>query len=170
MKKILVSGCLYGWHCRYDDGDVPCMDEQFLRWKDEGRLIPVCPEVFGGLPTPRPDSQRVGDKVLAVTGVDVTAEYEAGAVEALRLAKENDVAFAIMKEDSPSCGSKYIYDGTFTDTRIEGQGRAVQLLREAGFKVFNETMLPEAIKSLQQSESDERSVPVNKRKKCKQKV
>ncbi len=148
MKKILVSACLFGWHCRYDDGDIPCLDERFLSWKEEGRLIPVCPEVFGGLPTPRPDSQRVGNRVLACTGFDVTAEYEAGALEAVRLAQENDVAFAIMKEDSPSCGSRYIYDGTFTDTKIEGQGRAAELLREAGFLVLNENMLDEAEKLL----------------------
>lgn len=144
MKKILASGCLYGWHCRYDAVDLPCTDERFLKWKEEGRLIPVCPEVFGGLDTPRPDSQRVGDKVMACTGKDVTAEYEAGAQEALRLAEEYDVAFAVMKEDSPSCGSKYIYDGTFTDTKIKGYGRAVQLLIEAGFRVFDEDELDEA--------------------------
>lgn len=146
MKKILISGCLYGWHVRYDDGDIPCLDKRFLKWKDEGRLIPVCPEVFGGLPIPRPDSQRVGRKVIACTGVDVTKEYEAGALEALRLAKENDVVVCIMKQDSPSCGSKYIYDGTFTDTKIEGQGMAVQLLRESGYIVLDEHDLDEVEK------------------------
>ena len=98
----------------------------------------------GGLPTPRPDSQRVGDKVIACTGPDVTAEYTKGAKEALRLAKEHDVAFCIMKQDSPSCGSKFIYDGTFTDTRIPGQGLAVEYLRNAGFKVFAEEDIDEA--------------------------
>jgi len=146
LKKILISGCLYGWHVRYDDGDIPCLDKRFLKWKDEGRLIPVCPEVFGGLPIPRPDSQRVGRKVIACTGVDVTKEYEAGALEALRLAKENDVVVCIMKQDSPSCGSKYIYDGTFTDTKIEGQGMAVQLLRESGYIVLDEHDLDEVEK------------------------
>ncbi len=144
MKKILVSACLYGEHVRYDDGDVTCEDERFLKWKKEGRLVPICPEVFGGLPTPRPDSQRVGDKVMSCKGVDVTKEYEKGAREALRLAKENEVVFAVMKQDSPSCGSRYIYDGTFTDTKKEGQGRAVQLLREAGFTVFGEEELDKA--------------------------
>ena len=100
--------------------------------------------MFGGLPTPRPDSQRQGDKVTACTGADVTAEYTKGAVEALRLAKEHDVAFAIMKQDSPSCGSKFIYDGTFTDTKVPGQGLAVEMLRDAGFKVFAEEDIEEA--------------------------
>jgi len=139
MKKILVSECLYGGRIvRYDGGDKAETNPIFVKWKEEGRLIPVCPEVFGGLPTPRPDSQRVGDKVIAKTGQDVTSEYTKGAEEALRLAKENDVVCAIMKQDSPSCGSKHIYDGTFTDTKIEGQGLAVEYLRNAGVKVFAE--------------------------------
>ncbi len=152
MKKILVSACLYGWHVRYDDGDVPLVDERFLKWKEEGRLVPICPEVFGGLPTPRPDSQRVGDKVMACTGKDVTKEYEAGAKETLRLAREHDVAFAVMKQYSPSCGSKIIYDGTFTDTRIPGQGLAVEYLRNAGFAVFGEEDMDEAVKYLKEAE------------------
>lgn len=135
MKKILVSECLYGGRIvRYDAVDVSEKNPIFLKWKEEGRLIPICPEVFGGLPTPRPDSQRVGDKVIACTGPDVTAEYTAGAEEALRLAKENDVAFCMMKQDSPSCGSKFIYDGTFTDTKIPGQGLAVEYLRNQALR------------------------------------
>ncbi len=154
MKKILVSECLYGGRIvRYDAGDVSETHPIFLKWKEEGRLVPICPEVFGGLPTPRPDSQRIGDKVIACTGPDVTAEYTAGAEEALRLAKENDVAFALMKQDSPSCGSKFIYDGTFTDTKTEGQGLAVEYLRNAGFKVFAEEDIEEALKYLEEAEN-----------------
>lgn len=153
MKKILVSECLYGGRIvRYDGGDVHETNETFLKWKDEGRLIPICPEVFGGLPIPRPDSQRVGDKVKTGAGKDVTEPYTKGAEETLRLAKEHDVAFAIMKQDSPSCGSKFIYDGTFTDTKTEGQGLAVEYLRNAGFKVFAEEDLPEAEEYLRQLE------------------
>jgi uncharacterized protein YbbK (DUF523 family) len=148
MNKILVSGCLFGWHVRYDDKDVPNRKEQFLKWKEEGRLIPVCPEVFGGLPIPRPDSQRIGEKVITCTGEDVTMEYEVGALEAVRLAKKNNVVCCIMKENSPSCGSKFIYDGSFTGKKVEGQGRAVQLLREAGFIVFNEDEIEEVEKLL----------------------
>lgn len=147
MKKILVSECLYGDRIvRYDAGDCTEKDPRFLKWKAEGRLVKVCPEVFGGLPTPRPDSQRQSDgvSVKAKTGEDVTKEYTLGAEEALRLAKENDVIFCIMKLNSPSCGSKYIYDGTFTGTKIEGQGLAVEYLRDGGFTVFGEDQLDEA--------------------------
>ena len=117
MLKILTSECLYGGRVvRYDGGEVPETHPTYLKWKEEGRLIPICPE----------------------------AEYTKGAVEAVRLAKENDVAFCIMKQDSPSCGSKFIYDGTFTDTKVPGQGLAVEMLRDAGFKVFAEEDIEEA--------------------------
>ena len=142
MKKILVSQCLYGGEpVRYDGKSKAETDPRFLKWKEEGRLIPVCPEVFGGLPTPRADAQRVGNKVIARTGKDVTFEYMKGANEAVRLAKEHGVLCALMKEKSPSCGSNKIYDGTFEGNLIEGQGTAVELLREAGIKVFSEEQL-----------------------------
>ena len=142
MKKILVSQCLYGGDpVRYDGKSKAETDPRFLKWKEEGRLIPVCPEVFGGLPTPRADAQRVGDKVIARTGKDVTFEYMKGAHEAVRLAKEYNVLCAIMKEKSPSCGSNKIYDGTFEGNLIDGQGTAVELLRKEGVKVFSEEQL-----------------------------
>ena len=142
MKKILVSQCLYGGDpVRYDGKSKAETDPRFLKWKEEGRLIPVCPEVFGGLPTPRADAQRVGDKVIARTGKDVTFEYMKGAHEAVRLAKEYNVLCAIMKEKSPSCGSNKIYDGTFEGNLIDGQGTAVELLRKEGVQVFSEEQL-----------------------------
>jgi uncharacterized protein YbbK (DUF523 family) len=154
MKKILVSECLHGGRVvRYDGGEVPLRDPRFLKWKEEGRLVPICPEVFGGLPVPRPDSQRVGDRVLTEAGKDVTKEYTAGAEESLRLAREHDVAFAIMKQSSPSCGSKFIYDGSFTDTKTRGRGLAVEYLRNAGFTVFAEEDMDEAARLLAKPET-----------------
>lgn len=145
MKKILVSECLYGERIvRYDGGDATCEHPIFLKWKVEGRLVKICPEVFGGLPTPRPDSQRIGSTVQTGASLDVTAEYTKGAEEAKRLALENEVAFAIMKALSPSCGSKQIFDGTFTDTLKDGQGMATEMLVNAGVKVFNEDELEAA--------------------------
>ena len=149
MKKILVSECLYGGRAvRYDGKLIPETDPIFLKWKEEGRLIPVCPEVFGGLPTPRIDSQRVGERVVMRDGTDVTKEYRLGAEEALRIALENNVAFAIMKQKSPSCGSKIIYDGTFSGRKVQGQGVAVELLRKHEIKVFGEEDLQEAAEYL----------------------
>lgn len=147
MKKILVSQCLYGGEpVRYDGKSKAETDPRFLKWKEEGRLIPVCPEVFGGLPTPRADAQRVGDKVIARTGKDVTFEYMKGAHEAVRLAKEHDVLCALMKEKSPSCGSNRIYDGTFEGNMIDGQGTAVELLRKENVIVYSEEQLDEVEK------------------------
>ncbi|HCB99860.1 MAG TPA: DUF523 domain-containing protein [Ruminococcaceae bacterium] len=152
MHKILVSACLYGWNCRYDALSIPCQNPLFLKWKKEGRLIPVCPEVAGGLPTPRTDAQRQGNYVLTRAGIDVTNEYERGAIKALHLARKNHVLFAIMKEKSPSCGSHLIYDGTFTGTKIQGLGKAAQLLKEAHFSIFNEEQIDEANQFLKKME------------------
>ena len=155
MNKILVSECLYGGRIvRYDGGMKEETHPEFLKWKGEGRLVPICPEVFAGLPTPRPDAQRSGDRIVNRAGQDVTEEFTKGAEEALRLAREEDVAFCIMKQSSPSCGSREIYDGTFTDTVISGQGLAVEMLRDAGFKVFAEEDMEEAIDWLAQIEGD----------------
>jgi len=145
MNKILVSECLYGGRVvRYDGGSVPLCDPVFLKWKEEGRLVPVCPEVFGGLPTPRPDAQRRDGGVFTGAGADVTEAFRKGAEEALRLAREEGVCFCIMKADSPSCGSRMVYDGSFTGAKAPGQGLAVELLRDAGFTVFDETDMAEA--------------------------
>ena len=153
MKKILVSECLYGDHVvRYDGGNVPLLDPVFLKWKSEGRLVPFCPEVFGGLPTPRPDAQRGGGGVFTRSGSDVTEAFLKGAEEAVRLAREENVCFCVMKADSPSCGSKMIYDGSFTGAKTQGQGLAVELLRKAGFTVFDETGVSEAAALLAQLE------------------
>ncbi len=156
MRKILVSECLYGGRVvRYDGGEVPETHPTFLKWKEEGRLVPICPEVFGGLVTPRPDAQRSGDRIVNCAGFDVTEEFTKGAEEALRLARAEDVVFCIMKQHSPSCGSKEIYDGTFTDTIIPGQGLAVEMLREAGFRVFAEEDMDEAAAYLAEAEGEE---------------
>lgn len=142
MHRILVSQCLYGGEpVRYDGRCKAETDPRFLKWKEEGRLIPVCPEVFGGLSVPRSDAQRQAQRIIARTGEDVTWAYRKGAEEAVRLAKEHRVLCAIMKEKSPSCGSNLIYDGSFTGTLIKGRGLAAELLQEAGIMVFSEDQL-----------------------------
>jgi uncharacterized protein YbbK (DUF523 family) len=147
MKKILVSACLYGGRAvRYDGADIACRDPLFLAWKAEGRLVPVCPEVFGGLPVPRPEAQRAGggDRVLTKDGADVTAAFERGAEEALRLAREHEIAFAVMKDGSPSCGVRRVHDGAFTGRKIPGRGLAAERLAAAGYRVFSEKEIEQA--------------------------
>ena len=142
MKKILVSRCLYGDKpVRYDGKTKEERDPRFLKWKEDDRLIPVCPEVDGGLPVPRTDAQRVGDQVITRDGRDVTREYRKGAEIALEQALQDDVLCAVLKEKSPSCGSSRVYDGTFEGTLIEGQGLKTQMLREAGIRVYSEEEL-----------------------------
>lgn len=142
MKKILVSRCLYGDKpVRYDGKTKEERDPRFLKWKEDDRLIPVCPEVDGGLPVPRTDAQRVGDQVITRDGRDVTREYRKGAEIALEQALQEDVLCAVLKEKSPSCGSSRVYDGTFEGTLIEGQGLTTEMLREAGIRVYSEEEL-----------------------------
>ena len=149
MIKILVSRCLYGGiPVRYDGRDKAETDPLFLKWKDEERLIPFCPETAGGLGVPRPPAQIKDGRVVTERGKDVTENYEKGAREALEKAIEYDVAFAVMKQKSPSCGSRYIYDGTFTGKLKEGKGITAEFLTKAGIKVFGEDELKEAAEYL----------------------
>ena len=138
MKKqpVLVSACLLGVCCRYDGESKPC--ENVIKLREKYILIPICPESDGGLPTPRTPSERVGDKVLMRDGKDVTHNYNKGAEEALRLAKEYNCNIAILKARSPSCGSGKIYDGSFTGTLTDRDGVCAELLKKNGISVFTE--------------------------------
>lgn len=145
MKKILVSACLCGDPCRYDGKAVPCEDPTFLKWMEEERFVQVCPEVLAGLGVPRGESQRRGDRVVTVDGRDVTEAFYLGAQKTLDIARQEDVAFCILKQRSPSCGSRLIHDGTFCGIKIPGQGVATEVLRAAGFTVVGEDQMDEAI-------------------------
>lgn len=146
MDKILVSACLAGEPVRYDARAKTSEHPAFIKWQKEGRLIPVCPELLAGLPCPRPPAELQGDRVVAKTGTDVTAEFALGARETVALAREHRVACCILKEDSPSCGSSTVYDGTFSGRKIPGAGLAAGALREAGFAVFSEHEIEKALK------------------------
>jgi uncharacterized protein YbbK (DUF523 family) len=100
-----------------------------------GEAIPVCPEQMGGLPTPRPPAERIGEKVLTNKGIDVTAEYQRGAEEAFQIAKLVGATEALLKSKSPMCGSNKIYDGTFTGTTKDGDGVFAELLKKHGIKI-----------------------------------
>lgn len=144
MDKILISACLLGECCRYDGGSKPCGDPVLPKWRDEGRLVAVCPEVMGGLPTPRLPCQRRDGRVVSEGGADFTAEYARGAQLALAAAKKCNAVMCILKEYSPSCGANEIYDGSFTGAKIKGQGVTAQLLLKNGFAVFSERQLVQA--------------------------
>lgn len=136
-KHILVSACLLGVRCRYNEKGV--LDENVWGLMDQAELIPVCPEVLGGLATPRPPAERVGRQVVTIDGKDVTAQYEKGAQEALRLARLYDCPCAVLKERSPSCGCGVVYNGSHTGTLTEGDGLTAELLKSEHIRVFGES-------------------------------
>ena len=135
--NILVSACLLGVNCKYSGKNN--RNENVLRLAEKHTLIPVCPEQLGGLPTPRYPSEICGGRVINNIGEDVTAYYEKGAGEALNIAKLFGCERAVLKARSPECGSKEIYDGTFTKTVIPGKGITAALLEENGIEVYDET-------------------------------
>lgn len=138
---ILVSACLLGEPCRYDGAAKPNARIQALA--ATRRLIPVCPEVAGGLSTPRPPAERQGRRVRTQAGKDVTDAYESGAAQGLATAQENHCVGAILKAKSPACGSGKIYDGSFSRRLKAGNGVLTDTLLDAGIPVCNENDLAE---------------------------
>lgn len=163
MEKQLVSRCLLGHRVRYDGGAHGPYD-LLQQWQDEGRLVPLCPEVAGGLPTPRPPAEIPGGQgggvlegrlpVLTDAGEDVTAAFVAGAEIALRLVRQHGLRVAVLKARSPSCGNTHSYDGSFNGTLVEGEGVTAALLRRHGVRVFNEGQLAEAAAELARLEAE----------------
>ena len=142
MKKLLISSCLLGVPCRYDGKSKPVPLPKELT--DNFELIPVCPEVLGGLPTPRAPAEIVSRvageiKVVNSEGTDVTQNYLSGAIKALEIAKANGCAYALLKEKSPSCSGGQVYDGTFSRILTNGDGVTAGLLKSNGIKVFGES-------------------------------
>jgi len=137
--KLLISTCLLGTPCRYDGQSKPLPEIERLLQRHT--LIPVCPEILGGLPTPRPPAERRGARVVTEADGDVTDAYVRGAAEAVRLARLLGCDGALLKERSPSCGSGVIYDGTFSKTVCAGWGVTAQALRDAGFTVWGESRI-----------------------------
>lgn len=153
MQKILVSRCLLGHRVRYDGGAHGPFD-LLKRWQAEGRVVALCPEVAGGLLTPRaaaeiPSGQGapVLDGLLPVRtidGEDVTAAFVAGAEQALSLVRQHGIRLALLKARSPSCGNRENYDGSFSGVKVAGEGVTAAALRRAGVLVFSEEELEAA--------------------------
>ena len=131
--KILVSACLMGQNCKYNGGNN--YSEKVMEFVTGHEVIAVCPESLGGLPIPRVPSEIKDGTVINREGVSVDKEFREGAAKALKIALDNDVGLAILQSRSPSCGTKEVYDGTFSGTKIPGKGIFAQLLSEAGIKV-----------------------------------
>lgn len=141
--NILVSACLMGLSVRYDGGSNE--RGEILALMNRHHLIPVCAEVFGGLPTPRVPAERRDGAVVSREGKDVTQEYVRGAEEIVRLAALYGCRLAILKEKSPSCGHGRIYDGSFTRTLTDGDGVLTERLLKAGLTVVGESEVADLV-------------------------
>lgn len=149
MEKILISACLYGQPVRYDGQDNLVTHPQLQEWKAQGRLVVLCPEVSGGLPTPRPPAEIQPDGgVVTNEGGDVTAAFQAGANQAVEICRQHQIKLALLKENSPSCGSHFIYNGQFSGTKVAGQGLTTAALQANGIRVFSEHQIDELAATL----------------------
>ncbi|AZO75241.1 MAG: DUF523 domain-containing protein [Mesorhizobium sp.] len=154
MERVLVSACLLGSKVRYN-GSFRLDDHPILaRWQLEGRIVQICPEVAAGFSTPRPPAEIQGGgdghgvlqgqgRVIEQTGNDVTDLYREAAQLALDLARETGCRYAVLTDGSPSCGSSFIYDGSFLGKRLAGHGTTTALLEENGIRVFSEDRIGE---------------------------
>ena len=140
-KAIIVSACLLGENCKYNGGNN--RNERVLRYVEGRRVIPVCPEVEGGLPCPRKPVEWVGDRVLTADGTDCTEAFRLGVERVCARIAGEEIDVAILQSRSPSCGVKQIYDGTFTGTRVDGMGLLAQALKERGVTLMDAEDVPE---------------------------
>ncbi len=152
MQKILISACLLGEKTRYD-GRANTLDHPLIhKWRQQGRLILVCPESEGGLPTPRPVAEIVGHgaaqvlsgeaRVINLLQRDVSDFFLQGAQIALQRAEEYKIKAALFKEKSPSCGVRFIYNGCLNGTLVRGRGVTTVLLAQNNIQVFSDQEIP----------------------------
>ncbi|MDQ6969317.1 MAG: DUF523 domain-containing protein [Mariprofundus sp.] len=166
MHKILISACLLGERVRYDGAHSLFESKLLQQWKQQRRLIALCPEVAGGLSIPRPAAEIEAGNAEAVLkgegaircrdGVDVSDAFMAGAEMALALCMQHAIRIAILKEGSPSCGVTKLNDGSFSGHKIAGQGLTTRLLQRHGIAVFSEFQMLEAVARLSALEGGDR--------------
>ena len=137
--KLLVSACLLGCPCRYDGRSRPC--DAVLALREKHILIPFCPEIYGGLPTPRPPAEIRDGSLITKDGREVTEAYEKGAETALAVYDTLGCDGAILKAKSPSCGVGLVYNGTFTGTLVPGDGVTAACFRARGIPICTEECL-----------------------------
>ncbi|POP42307.1 DUF523 domain-containing protein [Superficieibacter electus] len=161
-NKLLVSACLMGFNVRYNGQEKADLSLHVARWQRAGRIVVHCPELAAGLPTPRPPAEIVSAdgaevmnlraRIIEHDGQDVTAHYQLAAWLALQTAIETNCGAALLTDGSPTCGSQFIYDGSFSGTRKPGSGVAAALLREHGISVFSERQFPALIAWMEKTE------------------
>lgn len=152
MKKpaLIISACLVGRSCRYDGASKILAELGELEKLFD--IVPVCPETDGGLSVPRPPAEIINGKIITADGEDVTGTYEKGARNAVVTALRAGAKYALLKESSPSCGTHFIYDGTFSGRKISGEGIAARALRAKGIKCYSENTVGELLCELQKDD------------------
>ena len=151
-NRVLVSSCLLGRKVRYNGSDKLDGHPILMRWQREGRIVALCPEIAIGFPTPRPPAEiekaaggeavlREAARIFEATGADVSSLYRRAAEHALALAEREGCRHAVLTDGSPSCGSSFIYDGSFRGVRIAGRGTTTALLEQSGIRVYPETAI-----------------------------
>ncbi|HUH48839.1 MAG TPA: DUF523 domain-containing protein [Mycoplana sp.] len=163
--RILISACLMGRPVRYNGAAKPLLHEAIARWQAEGRLVMVCPELAGGFAVPRPPAEIEGAmtgnevlngvaRVVEATGGDVTTGFVEGALRALEIARENDCRYALLIDGSPSCGSGFVYDGSFSGKRLAGAGVTAACLKRHGIAVYADTEIDRLVARLAQGDAE----------------
>ena len=137
---ILVSACLLGENCKYSGGNN--RNERVLHYVTGHEIIPVCPEMLGGLPCPRKPVEWVGERVLTRDGDDCTEAFRQGVQRAMEIIADKQVDLAILQSRSPTCGVKQIYDGTFSGVKIDGMGALARALHERGIPLMDAEDVP----------------------------
>lgn len=145
MENLLISACLMGADCKYSGGNNKLPEQVLRQLREKYRLIPVCPELAGGLSVPRRPAERMGSSVVSDKGEDVTAQYRLGARLTAALAGRLRCTAALLKENSPSCGCGSIYDGSFSHRLISGDGVTAETLKAMGIRVLGESKLSELL-------------------------
>ena len=135
MMKVIVSACLAGDNCKYNGGNN--INQKMMGFLKSHEMLKVCPEVLGGLPTPRPFAEIVDGKVINTEGKNITKEFTLGAQKAFEIVQKEKPDLIILQSRSPSCGIKQIYDGTFSGNKIPGHGLFAELCIKAGYKVLD---------------------------------
>ncbi len=133
--KVIVSACLAGDNCKYNGGNN--LNQKMMEFLQAHEMIKVCPEVLGGLPTPRPSAEIVDGKVMNTEGKNITKEFSRGAQKAFEIVQKENLDLIILQSRSPSCGIKQIYDGTFSGNKIPGHGLFAELCIKAEYKVLD---------------------------------
>ena len=157
--KILVSACLMGHAVRYDGRSKPLIHPAIDRWREEGRLVTICPEMSAGMAVPRSPAEIAGGatgedvhagtaRVMEITGGDVTEGFRQAAENTLALARETGCRYALLIDGSPSCGSGFIYDGSFSGGRHPGNGVTAALLKRAGIEVYSDSEIEMLVKRI----------------------